>query len=254
MSCFFFFFSLSLSFFLSLSVSVSLFLSGVLWMQKWKSSAGNPEHWSIPSVEPGIGQNVALHAWSIASKSALLVLVFPVHSASFVKSSFSVKWDVARTVNRLSFYLRFDEHPCIPSVDKRHMKKQFIFRAFSNSAPRLWNAAPQTLRECSSSTVFRRTLKSHLVSVKFWTGALTAVLSVCLSVCLPVCLSISVFLSLSLSVSLCVSLSVPSVPFRLSFFCSVVLIPWVHRELDLYMDFECCTSVRSSSSSIVLRP
>ena len=204
-------------------------------MQKWKSSAGNPEHWSIPSVEPGIGQNVALHAWSIASKCALLVLVFPVHSASFVESSFSVKWDVARTVNRLSFYLRFDEHPCIPSVDKRHMKKQFIFRAFSNSAPRLWNAAPQTLRECSSSTVFRRPLKSHLVSVKFWTGALTAVISVCLSVCLPVYLSISVFLSLCVCLSLSPVFPLDSPFLRCLFDTMTTLWAWlVHGYWALY--------------------
>ena len=34
----------------------------------------------------------------------------------------------------------------ILSVNEKHTKKQFGFRAFSNWTPRLWNALPQTLR------------------------------------------------------------------------------------------------------------
>ena len=42
---------------------------------------------------------------------------------------------------------------------KNTPKKQLGFRAFSNSAPKLWNALPQTIREADSSATFRRRLK-----------------------------------------------------------------------------------------------
>ena len=64
-------------------------------------------------------------------------------------------------------------HLPIPSMDERHMKKQFGFWAFSNSVPRLWNSFLQTLRKCSSSTVFHRQLKAHLFPADCWTDALT---------------------------------------------------------------------------------
>ena len=47
---------------------------------------------------------------------------------------------------------------------KTHAKQQLGFRTFSNSAPRLWNAPPQALRESESSSAFRRNLKIHLFS------------------------------------------------------------------------------------------
>ena len=40
-------------------------------------------------------------------------------------------------------------------------KKQFGFRAFSSSAPKLWNALPQTIREADSVVVFHRHIKPH---------------------------------------------------------------------------------------------
>ena len=57
---------------------------------------------------------------------------------------------------------------------KINTKKEFAFRAFSNSTPRLWNAVPQTLNKCNSSTAFHKSLKAYLSSVECWTGALTA--------------------------------------------------------------------------------
>ena len=59
---------------------------------------------------------------------------------------------------RLSSQLRLR----IPSATEKHTKKKLGFRAFSNSAPKLWNALPQTNREADSSATFRRRLKAHL--------------------------------------------------------------------------------------------
>ena len=52
----------------------------------------------------------------------------------------------------------------IPSATEKHTKKQLGFRAFSNSAPKLWNALPRTIREADSSATFRRRIKTHLLS------------------------------------------------------------------------------------------
>ena len=46
----------------------------------------------------------------------------------------------------------------ISGATEKHNEKQFGFRAFSNSAPKLWNALPQTIREADSSATFRRRL------------------------------------------------------------------------------------------------
>ena len=45
-----------------------------------------------------------------------------------------------------------------------HEQMQLCFRVFSNSAPKLWNALPRTIREADSSATFRRRLKTHLFS------------------------------------------------------------------------------------------
>ena len=55
----------------------------------------------------------------------------------------------------------------MPTDSKCYWKthpKQLGFRAFCNSAPNLWNALPQTVREADSSATFRRRLTSHLYS------------------------------------------------------------------------------------------
>ena len=109
------------------------------------------------------------------------------------------------------------------------LEKQFGFRAFSNSPPRLWKAVPQTLREGTSSTVFHRHLQSW--SVLSW------VLSCCTvtdtscprpDLILIFCLSLSLS---GFSPSCCVSLT-------MLFLC----------EHDLYMDTEGYANLQSSSS------
>jgi len=40
----------------------------------------------------------------------------------------------------------------------------FAGRAFSSTAPRIWNSLPITIRTASTTTTFRRHLKTHLFS------------------------------------------------------------------------------------------
>ena len=47
----------------------------------------------------------------------------------------------------------------IPSAAEKHTNKQFGFRAFSNSASKLWNALPQRVREADTAA-FRKRLKT----------------------------------------------------------------------------------------------
>ena len=47
---------------------------------------------------------------------------------------------------------------------KTHPKAAWFQSFLSNSAPKLWNALPQTIREADSSATFRRRLKAHLSS------------------------------------------------------------------------------------------
>ena len=48
------------------------------------------------------------------------------------------------------------------ALPKKHMKKQLGFWACSNSAPKLWNALPQTIVEADSLVAFLRHLKTRL--------------------------------------------------------------------------------------------
>ena len=52
----------------------------------------------------------------------------------------------------------------IPSDDEGRRKKHFGFRNFSYSTPWLQNVLPETVRECTYATIFRRHLKTHLFS------------------------------------------------------------------------------------------
>ena len=52
----------------------------------------------------------------------------------------------------------------IPSATEKHGEKQFGFRAFYSSSPKLWISLPQTIRAADSSATFRRLLKTHLFS------------------------------------------------------------------------------------------
>ena len=65
------------------------------------------------------------------------------------------------------FDLRSSSQPRlrIQSATKRLNKKKLGFGAFPNSAPKFWNALPQTIREADSSATFCRRLKAHLFSV-----------------------------------------------------------------------------------------
>ena len=40
-------------------------------------------------------------------------------------------------------------------------------RAFSFAGPKLWNALPRKLRQCSSGSIFRRELKTHLFQIAY---------------------------------------------------------------------------------------
>ena len=51
----------------------------------------------------------------------------------------------------------------IPSAAEKHSKKQFGFQAFSNSASKLWNALPQTVREANTLAAFRERLKTPVL-------------------------------------------------------------------------------------------
>ena len=69
----------------------------------------------------------------------------------------------------------------LPSAtEKQTFKKQYGSRAFSNSAPKLWNALPQTIREADSSATFHRRLKPHP-----FPRLIFFVFSVCLTHCTP---------------------------------------------------------------------
>ena len=59
--------------------------------------------------------------------------------------------------HHLKHALRFQELP-------KNTPKKFGFRTFGNSAPKFWNALPQTIREADSSATFSRRLKIHLFS------------------------------------------------------------------------------------------
>ena len=50
----------------------------------------------------------------------------------------------------------------LQALPKNTSKKQFGFWAFSNSAPKLWNALPQTTVEADSLVTFLRHWKTHL--------------------------------------------------------------------------------------------
>ena len=73
-------------------------------------------------------------------------------------------------------------------------KIQFGFRAFWNSAPKLWNVLRQTTREADFSATFRRRLKSHLFSdwLSFFECLLDSLCAVTF-LCLPKTVSMILF-------------------------------------------------------------
>ena len=73
-------------------------------------------------------------------------------------------------------------------------KIQFGFRAFWNSAPKLWNVLRQTTRETDFSATFRRRLKSHLFSdwLSFFECLLDSLCAVTF-LCLPKTVSMILF-------------------------------------------------------------
>ena len=60
-----------------------------------------------------------------------------------------------------SLYLSSQPHLWIPSATEKHTQKLLGFRAFSDSAPKLWNALPQTVRKADSCLMFHRCLKTQ---------------------------------------------------------------------------------------------
>ena len=64
------------------------------------STADNAEVSDVLFSKPGVSQNVALGASSAARNSAFLMFAFLVHSASLPQSFSSIRWRVARTVDR----------------------------------------------------------------------------------------------------------------------------------------------------------
>ena len=94
---------------------------------------------------------------------------------------------------------RSSSHPRlrIPSATEKHTNKQLGFRAFSDSAPNLWNALPQAIREADSSTTFRRRLKTRLFSDCLFC------FSVCWTHCAPKLFSVFPRLFFSCPFSIC---------------------------------------------------
>ena len=45
--------------------------------------------------------------------------------------------------------------------------RTYGFRAFSVSAPTLWNALPDRIRNCHNIGIFKKFLKTHLFSIVF---------------------------------------------------------------------------------------
>ena len=51
---------------------------------------------------------------------------------------------------------------------RRHLRLKFGDRAFSISAPRLWNALPQHLKGSTTCQAFKKCLKTHLFRLAHW--------------------------------------------------------------------------------------
>ena len=53
-------------------------------------------------------------------------------------------------------------------IDEPRTRLKFGDRAFSISAPRLWNALPHHLKDSTSCQAFKKCLKTHLVRLAHW--------------------------------------------------------------------------------------
>ena len=53
-------------------------------------------------------------------------------------------------------------------LDEPRTRLKFGDRAFSISAPRLWNALPQHLKDSTSCQAFKKCLKTHLFRLAHW--------------------------------------------------------------------------------------
>ena len=71
---------------------------------------------------------------------------------------------IPRYVPAWPLHSSLQPHLQIPSAAEKNTQKKFGFRAFSNSAPKLWNALPQTIREEDPLAAFCRSQKTHLFS------------------------------------------------------------------------------------------
>ena len=50
---------------------------------------------------------------------------------------------------------------CLPSVEDTN-KTKYGFKAFKNSAPKLWNTLPLSIRKSNNISIFKKKLKTHL--------------------------------------------------------------------------------------------
>ena len=92
---------------------------------------------------------------------------------------FKVLLRVYKALNGLA--LKYIKELLVPYKPRRHLwseakglldeprtRLKFGDRAFSISAPRLWNALPQHLKDSTSCQAFKKCLKTHLIRLAHW--------------------------------------------------------------------------------------